>query len=163
PACLAAGEILGGTEVKKVLVICKNNDRMGVSFKIVAPCFQSTDNSEKFPIIDLIVTFGGIKRLGKIPARVIGSIFISLEKNCSSGYEGSIGGKGELARGIRVSEDRIGTCLGLLERSIFSGKVKQGSGEVRVMGDEMTIEVAETKEGANFFYRSWCCPIAYAR
>ncbi|KIK34821.1 hypothetical protein CY34DRAFT_97224, partial [Suillus luteus UH-Slu-Lm8-n1] len=166
PSCLAACEVLGRAEVEKVHVICENNDRMRVSLKVVPPCFQSMDDSEKFLIIDLIITFCGIKRLREIPARVIGAIFISLE-DCSSGNEGSISSKGELSRGVREALlqflEGVGTCLCPLELDIFLGEIKQGSGKVRVMGNEVMVEVAESKERADFFHRSWYCPITYSR
>jgi hypothetical protein len=65
-------------------VIGEYNNRVGVPFKIVPPCFQGMDDGEEFAIIDLVVSFGGVKGLQEVSARVVCSIFISLEQDCTS-------------------------------------------------------------------------------
>jgi hypothetical protein len=49
--------------MKKILVIGEYYDGMRVSFKIVPPCFQGMDDGKEFLIIDLVVSFSGIKGL----------------------------------------------------------------------------------------------------
>jgi hypothetical protein len=44
-------------------MIGEYNDRVRVPFKVMPPCFQSTDDGEEFLIVDLVVSFGGIKGL----------------------------------------------------------------------------------------------------
>jgi hypothetical protein len=73
-------------------VIGEYNDRVRVSFKVMPPCFQGTDDSEEFSIIDLVVSFCRVEGLQKISARVICSIFISLEQNCTGRNKRCIGG-----------------------------------------------------------------------
>jgi hypothetical protein len=60
-------------------MIGEYDDRVRVPFKVMPPCFQSTDNGKEFSIVDLVVSFSGVKGLRKVSARVICSIFISLE------------------------------------------------------------------------------------
>jgi hypothetical protein len=67
-------------------------DRMGISFKIMPPCFQGMDDGEKLSVIDLVVSFGGIKGLQKVSTRVICSILISLKQDCTSRNKQCIGG-----------------------------------------------------------------------
>jgi hypothetical protein len=44
-------------------MICEYDDRVRVPFKVMSPCFQGSDDGEKFTIIDLVILFGGIKGL----------------------------------------------------------------------------------------------------
>lgn len=77
------------------------------------PCCQGVDNGKKFPVIYLVVLFCGIKGLGEVSARVVCFIFVSLEKDSASGYEGGISGKGKMPRGVRVLGD------GFREEALF--------------------------------------------
>jgi len=44
-------------------MISEYDDRVRIPFKIVPPCFQGMDNGKQFLIIDLVVSFGGVKGL----------------------------------------------------------------------------------------------------
>jgi hypothetical protein len=44
-------------------MIGEYNDRVRVPFKVMPPCFQGTDDGEEFTIVDLVVSFSGIKGL----------------------------------------------------------------------------------------------------
>jgi hypothetical protein len=44
-------------------MIGEYNDRVGVPFKVMPPCFQSMDNGEEFTIVDLVISFGRVKGL----------------------------------------------------------------------------------------------------
>jgi hypothetical protein len=44
-------------------MISEYNDRVGISFEVMPPCFQGTDNGEEFTIIDLIISFSRVKGL----------------------------------------------------------------------------------------------------
>src|SRR6267154_1542262 len=81
PASLAAGKVLSGAEVKEVLMVGKDNDRVWVPFEVMAPSLQGSDDGKEFSIIDLIVSFCGVKGLGEVSTRVVGSILISLKKD----------------------------------------------------------------------------------
>src|SRR6267154_1653994 len=78
PASLAAGEVLSGAEVKKVLMVGEDNDRVWVPFEVMAPSFQGSDDGKEFSIVDLIVPFCRIKGLGEVYTRVVGTILIRL-------------------------------------------------------------------------------------
>ena len=70
PACLAAVQVLGLTEVCQVLVICKDLDREGEAMEIMSPGFQGTDDCEKLSVVDIIVSFCRDERLREVGARV---------------------------------------------------------------------------------------------
>jgi hypothetical protein len=72
-------EVLCRSEIKKVLMIGEHDDRVGISFKVMPPCFQDMDDGEKFMIVDLVVSFSGVKGLQKVSARMVCSILVSLE------------------------------------------------------------------------------------
>jgi len=78
--------LLRRSEIEKVLVIREHYNLL-LSGKEMSPSFESSDDGKEFPIIDLIVSFGGVKGLGEIPAGVVCPIFISLEEYCSSSHE----------------------------------------------------------------------------
>jgi hypothetical protein len=44
-------------------MIGEYNDGMRVPFKVVPPCFQGTDDGEELTIVDLVISFGGVKGL----------------------------------------------------------------------------------------------------
>jgi hypothetical protein len=75
-----------------VLMIGEYDDSVGVPFKVVPPCFQGADDGKEFTIVDLVVLFSRVKRLRKISTRVICSIFISLEQDCTGCNKRCIGG-----------------------------------------------------------------------
>src|SRR6267154_5197761 len=97
PASLAASKVLSGAEVKKVLMVGEDNDRVWVPFEVMAPSFQGSDDGKEFPIVNLIVSFCGVKGLGKVSAGMIRSILISLEKDCSSGGKRGVCSESELS------------------------------------------------------------------
>ena len=90
PSRLARGQLLSSTEIEQVLVIGENDNRVRVPFEVVSPCLESTDDGKEFSIVDLVVSFCRVERLGKVGAWVVVSIFISLEENCSSCNKGCI-------------------------------------------------------------------------
>ena len=59
PARLAAVECLGLVKISKVLVVGEDLYREGGAMEIVTPGLQGANNSEKFPIINVVITFGG--------------------------------------------------------------------------------------------------------
>jgi hypothetical protein len=89
---LVACEVLCRSEIKEVLMICEYDDRVRIPFKIMPPCFQGTDDGKEFMIVNLIISFGGVKGLRKISAGVICSVLISLEQDCTGCNERCIGG-----------------------------------------------------------------------
>ena len=65
PARLSAIEILGSLEVLQVLVVCPDLYRVPRSLQVVTPFLQTTNNCKQFLVMDLVVAFRGIERLGK--------------------------------------------------------------------------------------------------
>ena len=51
---------------------------------------------------------------------------------------------------------------GPIPGEVLLGEVKEGSGDVGVVGDEPAVEVGKPKERANIFYLSWCRPVGDA-
>lgn len=71
------------------------------------PRFQGTDDGKEFLVIHLVVSFCGVKGLGKVSTGMICSILISFKEDCTCGHKGSVGGKGELPGGVRIAENRF--------------------------------------------------------
>ena len=51
--------MLGGVEEGEVFVIGENLDKEWGAMKVVMPGFESANNGEEFPIVDIVVTFCG--------------------------------------------------------------------------------------------------------
>jgi hypothetical protein len=64
PACLTAGQLLRGAEIKKILMISEHNDWVRVPFEVMMPFSERADNSEQLPIEDLVVSFCRVQGLG---------------------------------------------------------------------------------------------------
>jgi hypothetical protein len=97
-------------------MIGEHDNRVWISFKVMTPFSECTDDSEQFPIEDLVVSFRWIQGLGQVPTWMILSIIIGLEKHCSGGHEGSISCNCELMSRVGVSKDR------LAKETIFQGQ-----------------------------------------
>jgi hypothetical protein len=97
-------------------MIGEYDNRVWVSFKVMTPFSERTDNSEQFPIEDLVVSFCWVQRLGQVTTWMILSIIIGLKEYCSGGHEGSISCNCELTSGVGVSKDR------LTKETIFQGQ-----------------------------------------
>ena len=81
PPRLSAIEVLGLTEVHQILMICEHLNGKRGAVEVVSPGLQGADDCEKFPVIDVIIAFGGDERLGKVGARVPVAIGVGLEED----------------------------------------------------------------------------------
>ena len=57
PSHLTMIEILCLTEVRQVLVVCKDLDGKGGAVEIMSPGLQSADDGEEFSIVDVVIPF----------------------------------------------------------------------------------------------------------
>jgi hypothetical protein len=143
-------------------MVHENYCRKRVAKKEMSPRFKGTNDHEKFSIVDLIISFSRGKRLRKVGTGMVRAIFVFLEKYSSSGDKRGVGGNGKLAEGIRILKDRgrgeagakgfEGRGLSFCPREwgIFLSEVDEGTSDGGVLGDEGSIEVAESEEGMDF-------------
>lgn len=101
---------------------------------------------------------------------MIVTITILLEEYCPSGNKGGISGDGKLLFRVWVAKDRcsgefiLDTIEGSLlfispkEGGVLFGEIDEWASEVRELGNELPIEIAETKERANIAKLSWDSP-----
>jgi len=89
-------------------MVSEYNDRVRGSKEEVAPLGNSTDNSEKFLVIDLIVTFCWTKGFREVEAGMIISVIVFLKENSSIRDKRSVSGNSELLLGVRIAKDRSG-------------------------------------------------------
>ena len=66
--CLLTIKDLRGVEVGEIFVVSKDLYGEWESMEIVLPGFQGSDDSEEFPVIDIVVLFGRGEGLGKVGA-----------------------------------------------------------------------------------------------
>jgi hypothetical protein len=102
-------------EVREVLVIGECLDWKWESMEIVMPGLEGTDDSEEFPIIDVIVPFCRAKGLGEVRAGVPVTIGVSLEEDSAQSVLRDVGGDGEWSREVRHVEN------GFREEQRFQG------------------------------------------
>jgi hypothetical protein len=72
------------TVILKVFMVCENGNRKGGASKEVLPIVKPTDNSKEFAVVDIIVPFSIIERLGVIAdcLRLPSFIFLSEDGAC---------------------------------------------------------------------------------
>ena len=85
PPCLSAIEVLGLTEVRQVLVICEYLNGERGAMEVVSPGVQGADDCEEFPVVDVVISFSGDERLGKVGAGVPIAIGVCLEEDGARG------------------------------------------------------------------------------
>jgi len=92
---------------------------------------------------------------------VVISVVIFLKENSSSSDKRCIGGNSKLLLGVRDTEDGS-SAEGFFdfgyEGSVFLYKINKGSGKIREVGNELSIEVTEADKGANISEFLWSRP-----
>ena len=146
-------------------MISEDRDRVRGPLQVLLPLSEGEDNSEKFPIIDVVVSLNQREGLGKISAGVKVSCCIGLHQNGSSGQEGGIGHEVNGARDIGDTEDRGGgeDCFqgikGVLlgfgpgPGEVLASEEDDGSNYIGVVWDKLSIEIRKPKERLNVFDR----------
>ena len=97
---LLASKILGLFEIPQILVVHDDRYRVFYSSEIVAPLLECLYDSEKFPVIDVVVLLCWGKCCGVVGTRVEVSIGVLLYEYPSSGSEGSTSHDEEWCGGI---------------------------------------------------------------
>ena len=90
PASLAMRELARILEVRQVLMVSEDGDRMWGVLQVLFPFAQGKDDGEKLSIIDIIVSFCCREGFGEVCAGVKVTRGVRLRQDCSSREEGSI-------------------------------------------------------------------------
>ncbi len=61
------------TPVLKVVMVCEDDNWVGVSDEEVPPIFEASDDGQEFSVIDIIVSFGRVECLGVVSYRSLSS------------------------------------------------------------------------------------------
>ena len=169
-----AVERLGLVEISKVLVVGEDLYGEGGTVEIVVPGLQGANNSEKFSVINIVITFGGGEGLREVRAGVPVAVGVSLKEDGTRRMFGGVCGDGEGGREVREVKDGFGeeeafegVKGGLARRGPVPGevllsKVEEGASNVGVVGDESSVEIGEPEERANIFHLGWRRPICNA-
>ena len=142
PTCLTAAKLLRVFEVREVLVICQDSERMGSAFEIVMPFLEGADDGEKLTVINIVVAFGIVERMRHKGDRVPVTICILLAKDCAGREFRGVGF--ELKWLVVIGDDKDGgsgkRVFKLVEsflmgggpdpRNIFTCKGIQGSDDI---------------------------------
>ena len=90
PVGLATREFLGLAEVSQILVIGEQSDGMSGPLQVMAPVFESMNDGEQLPIVDVIISFSGRECLREISTGVEISVTILLHKDSPASNKGSV-------------------------------------------------------------------------
>ncbi len=89
-------------------MVRKDEHWVGASHKEVPPVFEASDDGQEFSVVDVIVSFGGVKCLGVVSYRSFSLCsFVFLVQYCSGGERGGVNFKGELFQGVGSVEDGV--------------------------------------------------------
>ena len=116
-------ETLGGVEVGEVLMVIEDNSRKWGSLDVVSPGAESADDTEKFSIVNLIVSFGGGKGLENEGTRVPYIVNVVLVDNSTCCEEGGISFNLEWFCAVWNKKDRI---LSKTELEVSEGVIAFG-------------------------------------
>jgi hypothetical protein len=86
-------------------MISDDGNRISGSLKILLPFRKSEDNSQKFSVIDVVVSFGGDECLGKVGAWMKITIGVFLEEDGARCQKRSVGHNGKGSGGVRDQKD----------------------------------------------------------
>ena len=89
-------------------MIGEDLDGEGGPGEVLSPCLKDMEDGEEFPVIDVVVSFGGGERLREVGAWVPLAVWIGLEKYGSRGELGGIGGYGKGGIGVRELKHGLG-------------------------------------------------------
>ena len=106
PMCLMAAKLLRVFEVREVLVIHQDSERMGSAFEIVTPFLEGADDGKKLTVINIVIVFCVIERARHESNWMPIAIGILLTKNSASSKLGGIGF--ELEGTIMIGNDEDG-------------------------------------------------------
>jgi len=158
PSGLTTGKFLLCHKIGKVVMVGPDFEGIGVSFEVVAKSLEGADDSEEFLIVDVVVKFRRLHGFGKERDRVPSIKEIWLFEDCAKGVVTGVCDDTERTGGIREGED-WGNGKGVDEGAkggflgggpskgdVFLGEGEQGMGNLGVVFDKTSIEVAKTQE-----------------
>ena len=102
------------------------------------------------------------------------AVGVGLEEDGTRRMFGGVRGNGEGGGEVRKVKDGFGeeeafervkgglTGGGPIPWEVLLGEVEEGASDVRVVRDESSVEIGETKERANIFHLGWCGPTCNA-
>ncbi len=89
-------------------MVRKDEHWVGASYKEVSPVFEASDNGQELSVVDVVVSFGGVERLGVVSYRPFSlRPFVFLVQYRSGGERGGVYLEGELLQGVGSVEDRV--------------------------------------------------------
>ena len=72
--------------VLEVVMVHKDDDRMGTPHKEVSPVFEASNDGQEFLVVDVVVSFHWVERLGVVSYWSFSFCpFMFLVQDCSSG------------------------------------------------------------------------------
>ena len=83
PPCLPLGQYLSSRKILKVLIICNNVDRIGQTFQIVLPNFESFKDGKQFLVMCIIVQLCHSKSVRVKDNWMNFILFVNNGKDCS--------------------------------------------------------------------------------
>src|SRR5882724_11037572 len=163
PVGLTIGELGRMTKDFEILVIRKDFKLVGTTFEVMPPFTKSFDDSEKFTIIDIVISFGFNERLGHEGDGMPKTIRTVLRKDGATSIFRGVAFKAEGGGEIGLDQDGSSEKtlfqpikgvlfrFSPLPRGSFLGEVVKRASKAGVVTNELTIETCKTKECMDVF------------
>jgi len=169
PAGLSLGQHLRCQEIFKVFMVCDDVDAVLRTFKVMAPNLEAFEDGEEFLVMSIVILLGVREGTGMETYRMDLAIRGKGRNNTCKGIVQSVSFDKEWSiRGPMCENQSLGksllegaehgVSLGIpVPRCIFVGEASKGYNDVRIVENEMLIEVGEAEEGLNLLevLRSW--------
>ncbi len=89
-------------------MVRKDEYWVGASYEEVSPVFEASDDGQELSVVDVVVSFGGVERLGVVSYRSFSlRSFVFLVQYCSGGERGGVNFEDELFQGVRSVENGV--------------------------------------------------------
>ena len=105
---MASVKCLGLSEVGEVFVIGEDLYREGGAVEIVAPGFQGANNGEKFPVVNVIISFSGGEGLREVRAGMPITVGVGLKEDGTRRMFGGVHGDGKGGGEVGEVKDGFG-------------------------------------------------------
>ena len=105
---MVAVERLGLAEISKVLVVGEDLYGKGGAVEIVAPGFQGANNGEKFPVVNVVISFSGGEGLQEVRAGMPIAVGVGLKEDGTRHMFGGVRGDGKGDGEVGEVKDRFG-------------------------------------------------------
>lgn len=170
PASLPVSQEFRGGKVLEVLVVSDNANWNHRAFEIMVPGVEGFKDGQQFLVMDIVVEFRSSESVGVEHHWANLAIWAGNGENAGDSVVGGISLDDDQSTWNPMSEDRSGsegtfellergTVVGENPRSVFLRESSQRDNNVRVVEDELAVEIGKAKERLDVLHLARFPPI----